>query len=114
MGFSVMDTNGETLPSPPPAEGQRTRGRPRQSVAETHQQRVERLQAELKEAQAALKVSEEKRAGIVGHASLRHARHNTEFARHLAAALRAEVKSKADRAIVADLLQESEAARKSD
>jgi len=97
-------SDSEPLPSPAPAEGKRARGRPRQSVAETHQQRVERLQAELKEAQAALKLSEEKQAGIVGHACLRHARRNAEFARHLAAALRAEIKSKAERATVADLL----------
>jgi hypothetical protein len=99
-----MNENTEQ-PSPAPAEEKRARGRPRQSVAETHQQRVERLQAELKEAQSALKLSEEKRAVIVGHASLRHARHNVDFARQLAAALRAEVKSKADQATVADLLQ---------
>ena len=108
-----MNTTDETPPSPAPADEKRSRGRPRQSVAETHQQRVERLQAELKEAQAALKLSEEKRAVIAGHASLRHARRNVEFARQLAAALRAEVKSKADRATVEDLLQEPTSPEKS-
>jgi hypothetical protein len=93
-------------PSPSSAKEKRARGRPRQSVAETHQQKVERLEVELKEAQAALKVNEEKRATIVGHASLRHARHNVEFARQLAAALRAEVRAKADRSVVADLLRD--------
>jgi hypothetical protein len=100
-----MDTETEQ-PSPAPIEEQRKRGRPRQSASETHQQRVERLQAELKEAQAAMKLSEERRAVIVGTASLRHVRQNVEFARQLAAMLRAEVKAKADRAAVADLMRE--------
>jgi len=86
------------------SEPKKRPGRPRQSAAESQQQRIDRLQAELKEAQEALRVSEEKRASIVGHASLRHARHNTEFARQLAAALRAEIKSKADRTAIRDLL----------
>ncbi len=99
-----MSDGGENSPSPaPPAAAEKRRGRP-QSRPETHRQRVERLQAELREAQTAMKQAEEKRAVIVGHACLRHARHNTEFARQLAAALRAEVKAKADRSIVADLL----------
>lgn len=101
-----MDSDAESLPSPAPTDAKKSRGRPRQSAAETHRQKIERLQAELKEAQEAFKTSEEKRAAIVGHASLRHARRNTEFARHLAAALLAEIKSKADRATVADLLGE--------
>jgi hypothetical protein len=67
------------------------------------------LQAELREAQTAMKLAEEKRAAVVGHACLRHARRNTEFARQLAAALRAEIKAKADRAVIADLLQEDAA-----
>jgi hypothetical protein len=99
-----LDASDETVPSPPPTEGQRRRGRPRQPVTESHRQRVERLQDELRQAQAALKLSEEKCALIVGSASLRHARRNTEFARQLAAMLRIEVKSKADRATVAELL----------
>ena len=52
-----------------------------------------------------MKQAEEKRAGIVGAAALRHVRRNVEFARQLAAALRAEVKAKADRAAIGDLLQ---------
>jgi hypothetical protein len=104
--FPVMDNNGETLPSPAPSDEKKRPGRPRQAGTETQKQRVERLQDELRQAQAALKVSEEKRANIVGHAALRHARHNTEFSRQLAAALRAQIKSKADRTTIADLLQE--------
>lgn len=99
-----MSDSGETLPSPAPAASEKRRGRP-QAGPESQKQRVERLQAELREAQAALKQNEEKRAGIVGTAALRHARHNAEFARQLAAALRAEIKAKADRAAVGDLLQ---------
>ena len=98
-----MSDSAKNAPSPAPADTQRRRGRP-QTGPESHKQRVERLQAELREAQAALKLADEKRAVIVGHASLRHARHNIEFARQLAAALRAEVKAKAERAVIADLL----------
>jgi hypothetical protein len=96
MGFPAMSDGGETSPSPPPAETTKRPGRP-QSGPETHRQRVERLQAELREAQAAMKQNEDKRAVIAGHAVLRHARHNIEFSRQLAAALRAAI---------SDLLQE--------
>ena len=98
-----MDANGETLPSPAPDGTTKRRGRPL-AGPETARQRVERLQAELRDAQAAMKLAEEKRASIVGHACLRHARHNAEFAHHLAAALRSEIRSKTDRAAIADLL----------
>jgi peptidoglycan hydrolase CwlO-like protein len=99
-----MDTDAEP-PSPPPAADEKKRpGRPRQAGTETQKQKVERLQDELRQAQAALKVSEEKRAAIVGAAALRHARRHAEFARALAAMLRAEVKAKADRAALGDLL----------
>jgi len=104
MEFAAMSDGGENSPSPPPPAPEKRRGRPPQAGPESHRQRVERLQAELRDAQAALKQAEEKRAMIVGHACLRHARHNIEFARHLAAALRAEVKAKADQGTVADLL----------
>ena len=100
-----MDTDGETLPSPPLSDDKKRRGRP-SAGPESHKQRVERLQAELKEAQAALKLTEEKRAFIVGHAAIRYARRNTEFSRQLSAALRAEVKAKAERGTIADLLLE--------
>jgi hypothetical protein len=84
----------------------RRRGRPAKGIAETHQQKIERLQAELKSAQEALRVSEEKRASIVGHAALRYARHNTEFARQLASAMRVEVKINADRMMIGDVFME--------
>jgi len=103
--FPSMDTNGETLPSPAPDAGKKRRGRP-QAGPESHKQRIERLQDELRQAQAAQKMAEEKRAAMVGAAALRHARRNVEFARQLAAVLRAEVKAKADRAAIGDLLQE--------
>ena len=99
-----MNTEIETpLPSGI-SEQKRQRGRPAKSTTETHRQKIERLQAELKDAENALRANEEKRALIVGHASLRHASHHAEFARQLAAALRAEIKSKTDRAVVSDLL----------
>lgn len=101
-----MDATNETPPSPAPAVPEKRRGRPL-AGPENARQRVERLQAELKEAQAAMKQADEKRAAIVGHAALRHARRNVEFARALAVMLRAEIKAKADRAAIADLLQEA-------
>jgi hypothetical protein len=104
--FPVMASENKPLPSPPPSDTKKPRGRPRQSASETHRQRIERLQTELKQAQTALRETEERRASIVGHAALRHASHNTEFARHLASALRAEINSKADRAAVGDLMAE--------
>jgi len=99
-----MDTGAEQVPAPAASEDKKRPGRPRQAATETQKQKVERLQDELRQAQAALKLSEEKRASIIGHAALRHARRHTEFARALAAMLRAEIKAKADRAAVADLL----------
>jgi peptidoglycan hydrolase CwlO-like protein len=105
----AMNTSGEPLPSPAASEGKKRPGRPRQTATETQKQKVERIQEELRQAQAALRVSEERRAAIVGAAALRHARHHAEFARKLAAMLRAEVKAKADRATVADLLLDNPA-----
>jgi hypothetical protein len=102
----AMNGNGETGPS---SEAKKRPGRPRQPASETQKQKVERLQKELVEAQAALKLSEEKRAAIVGAAALRHARRNTEFARQLATMLRAEIKSKADRTTLADLFADNPA-----
>ena len=54
-----------------------------------------------------MKLTEEKRATIIGHAALRYARRDAEFARALAAMLRAEVRAKPDRAAIADLLDEA-------
>ena len=88
-----------------PSTAKKGRGRPAgQSITETHQQRIARLQDELRQAQEALKASEDRRASIVGHAALRHVRHNVEFARQLAAVLRAEVNAKTERAVIRDLL----------
>ena len=56
------------------------RGRPRQNAAESQHHRIKRLQDELRQAQAALKISEERRASIVGAAVLRHVRHDDDFA----------------------------------
>jgi hypothetical protein len=101
-----MSTDENNPASPTSSETKNRRGRP-QAGPETHRQRISRLQVEIRQAQEALRVSEEKRASIVGHASLRHAGHNAEFARQLAAALRAEIRSKADRATVGDLLADN-------
>jgi len=99
-----MTTDAEnSMPSAQPA-AKRPRGRPAQSATETHQQRIARLQDELRQAQTALKISEDHRASIAGHAVLRYAGHNVEFARHLVAALRSEVKAKVDQAAIRDLL----------
>jgi hypothetical protein len=103
-----MPSDTEYLLPGDASTGKRTRGRPpAQSAAETHQQRIARLQSELRQAQEALKTSEDRRASIVGHACLRHIRHNTEFARQLAAALRAEIKAKAEQNVVRDLLADN-------
>ncbi len=102
--------NSETDAPPSIPDAKRKAGRPRASGTETQQQRIERLQAELRAAQDALKLAEERRASIVGAAAVRHARKNPEFRRALAAALRVEVKSKADLAAIGDLLIEREAA----
>ena len=98
-----MTTDAEIAPPSSPLATKKGPGRPR-STPETPQQRIERLQDELRQAQTALKISEDRRASIAGHAVLRHARHNVEFARYLAAALRSEVKAKADQATIRDLL----------
>jgi hypothetical protein len=99
-------TEPETDAPSPPSE-RKGPGRPRKPATETQQQRIERLQTELQHAQQALKLAEEKRAGIVGTAAIRHARIHADFRRELATMLRAEVKSKADLATVADLLVDS-------
>ena len=104
-----MSSDSDTLPSPAPSAGKNPRGRPRQSATESQHHKINRLQDELRQAQAALKVSEERRASIVGAAALRHVRHDDHFARRLAAMLRAEVKAKADRAAIRDLLGEAAA-----
>jgi hypothetical protein len=104
-----MTFEGNTLPSPALSAGKNPRGRPRQNAAESQHQKIKRLQDELRQAQAALKISEERRASIVGAVVLRHVRHDEDFARRLAAMLRAEVKAKADRAAIRDLLVEDAA-----
>jgi hypothetical protein len=100
-----MATDAEiAAPSPPPG-AKKGPGRPR-STPETPQQRIERLQAELQHAQEAVKLADERQATIVGAAVVRYARANVDFRRQLAAALRAEVKAKADIAAIANLLIE--------
>jgi hypothetical protein len=102
----IMPTDAEIAsPSPAPTSVKKGPGRPR-SATETPHQRIERLQAELRQAQEAQKREDERQATIVGAAVVRHARANVDFRRQLAAALRAEVKAKADIAAIANLLIE--------
>ncbi len=101
-----MPSDSEIAPPAPSSAAKNRPGRPRKNP-ETPEQRIERLQAELQQAQLVLKVAEETRAAIVGTAAIRRARLHQEFRHHLAVALRAEVKSKADLAVIADLLGEA-------
>lgn len=101
-----MPTDADIAPSSPPSPLKKGPGRPR-STHETPQQRIERLQAELHQAQEAMKLQDEQRAAIVGAAAVRHARAHEDFRRQLAVALRAEVKAKADLALIADLLNDA-------
>ena len=99
-----MTTDAEIAPSSPsPASTKRGPGRPR-SAPETTQQRIERLQAELHQAQEAKKLADERQAAIVGAAVIRHARANEDFRRQLAPILRTGIKAKPDLAAIADLL----------
>jgi hypothetical protein len=98
-----MTTDAEIAPSSPPPATKKGPGRPR-STPETPQQRIERLQAELHNAQKALKLADERQATIVGDVVVRHARTNVDFRRQLATILRAGVKAKGDLAAIADLL----------
>ena len=98
-----MTTDAEIAPSPSSALTKRGPGRPR-SAPETPQQRIERLQAELVQAQEAQKLMDQRQAAIVGAVVIQHARANEEFRRQLASILRAEVKAKTDLAAIADLL----------
>jgi hypothetical protein len=109
MEFLLMTSDSDTLPSPALSAAKNPRGRPRHSATESQNQRIKRLQDELRQAQAALKISEDRRASIVGAAVLRHVRHDADFARRLAAMLHTEVKAKADRAAIRDLLGEDAA-----
>jgi hypothetical protein len=102
-----MSAGEETPISTSPAKTKKQAGRPAVSAAESHLRKIGRLQDELKQAQATFEEFEKQRASLVGAAAMSFSRRNAEFARQLAAALRAEIKSKSDRAIVADLLSEA-------
>lgn len=84
--------------------GTRSRGRPRKAAPETPEARIARLQAELRQAEDALRQVEARRVEIVGAAALRHAEKNPAFRRELAAMLRAELTKRAEREAVASLL----------
>jgi hypothetical protein len=101
-------------PSPPPSPVKKGRGRPRSVTTESPQQRIERLEAELHHAHEARKIAEQHRAALVGAVVLTHARTDEDFRRELAVVLRmaltlrAEFKSKADRATLSELAVELE------
>jgi hypothetical protein len=88
------------------AAAKKTRGRPPKSspAPETPQQRIDRLKAELQQAEEAKKELERHRDSIVGKVVVTHALANPDYRRQLATLLRAEVKGKADLAALAELL----------
>lgn len=82
----------------------KSRGRPKSPTPETPQQRIERLQAELQQAHEAKKIAEQQRDSIVGKVVVAHALANADYRRQLASLLRAEIKSKADLTLLAEVL----------
>ncbi|HEY5328269.1 MAG TPA: hypothetical protein VIJ79_00150 [Acidobacteriaceae bacterium] len=82
----------------------KSRGRPKSPTPETPQQRIDRLKAELQQAEEAKKIAEQQRDSIVGKVVVAHALANPDYRRQLAALLRAEIKSKADLTAIAELL----------
>jgi hypothetical protein len=98
-----MTTDAEIAPPSPSPATKKGPGRPR-STPETPQQRIERLQAELHQAQESKKQADERQARIVGAAVVSRARADENYRRELAVILRAGVKVKADLAAIADLL----------
>ena len=92
------------VPSPPPA-AKKPRGRPpKVAMPETHQQKIERLQAELEQAREAKRLAEERQAGIVGRVVISHALADPDYRRQLVTLLRAEVTGKAELAAINELL----------
>jgi hypothetical protein len=84
-------------------EAKNPRGRPK-VAPETSQQRIDRLKAELEQAEEAKKLIEQQRDSIVGKAVVTHALAHADYRHTLATLLRAEVKNKADLAAIAELL----------
>ena len=95
-----------------PTGPKKRRGRPAGSKAgarvekkaETPQQRIDRLRAELQKAEEDKAALERQRESIVGKAVLAHARAHPDYHKQLASLLRNEVKAKADLAILDELL----------
>ena len=92
------------VPSPaPPAK--KPRGRPpKAALPETHQQKIERLQAELEQAREAKRLADERQAGIVGRVVISHALADPDYRRQLVNLLRKEVTGKAELAAINELL----------
>lgn len=84
----------------------KTRGRPPKSAApETPQQRIDRLKAELQQAEEAKKELERHRDSIVGKVLVNHALNNPDFRRQIGAILKSEVKGKSDLAAISELVK---------
>ena len=92
------------VPSPAPA-AKKPRGRPpKAALPETHQQKIERLQAELEQAREAKRLADERQAVIVGRVVISHALADPDYRRQLVALLRKEVTGKAELAAINELL----------
>lgn len=95
-----------------PTASKKRRGRPAgsktgtrvENKAETPQQRIDRLRAELQKAEEDKAALERQRESIVGKAVLAHARANPDYHKQLVSLLRNEVKAKADLAALDELL----------
>ena len=92
------------VPSPAPA-AKKPRGRPpKAALPEAHQQKIERLQAELEQAREAKRLADERQAGIVGRVVISHALADPDYRRQLVTLLRKEVTGKAELAAINELL----------
>ena len=80
------------------------RGRPSKSSAETPQQRVQRLEAELVQAKAAMLGLTKEQAAIIGQVVMVEMQKDADFRRQVVAILRANVKRQADRDTLSDII----------
>lgn len=103
-GIKSMADTAETIAPAPSQTKRKSRGRPAKPTPETPQQRIDRLKAELQQAEDAKRALEARRDVIVGKAVVAHALANPDFRSQLVGILRAEVKGKADLAALAELL----------
>ena len=90
-----------TTDTPAPAKG---RGRPPKSATETPQQRVQRLEAELAQAKAAMLGLAKEQAAIIGQVVMAEMQKDADFRRQVVGLLRANVKRQADRDTLGDMI----------